>query len=78
MKRMLYALFLAGIPLFLPAAGLYAEEGRGAGEIPAEQDGISEEDRQVIRKIELLQLMELLKDMDLLAAETRADSEDKK
>jgi len=78
MKRMLYALFLAGIPLFLPAAGLYAEESRGAGEIPAEQDGISEEDRQVIRKIELLQLMELLKDMDLLAAETRADSEDKK
>jgi hypothetical protein len=77
MRRILYAFFLAGIPLFLPAAGL-AGASRGAEEFSAEKLEISEEDRQVIRKMELLQLMELLKDMDLLEGEIKADSEDKK
>ena len=77
MRRILYAFFLAGFSLFLPAAGL-AEESRGAEEISAEKLEISKEDRQVIRKMELLQLMELLKDMDLLEGEIKADSEDKK
>ncbi|WP_027715014.1 hypothetical protein [Desulfuromonas sp. TF] len=77
MRRILCALFLAGMPLLLPASGL-AEESRETEEISAEKLEISDEDRQVIRKMELLQLMELLKDMDLLEREIKADSEDKK
>lgn len=78
MRRTLCAFFLAGFSLFEPAPGLPAEENRAKEEPPAEEVEISSEDRQVIRRMELLQLMELLKDMELLEGETKDVSEDKK
>jgi hypothetical protein len=76
MRRLLCALFLAGFPLFLPATGL-AEENCGGEEKTAEKVEIGDEDRQVIRNMELLQLMELLKDMDLLEGKIQPVPEDK-
>jgi hypothetical protein len=78
MRRGLCALSLAGFSLFWPVAGLHGEENRAKGKPPAEDVEISSEDRQVIRRMELLQLMELLKDMELLEGEVKAVSEDKK
>jgi hypothetical protein len=78
MRRALCAFFLAAGPLFWPTAGLHAEEHRAKEEKPAKKVEISSEDRKVIRMMELLQRMELLKDLALLEGEIKAGSEDKK
>lgn len=78
MRRILCSLLLAGFPLLWPTAGTHAAENRDAGKKSPGKIAISDEDRQVIRKMELLQLMELLKDMDLLEGKIKVVSEDKK
>jgi hypothetical protein len=84
MRRRLCTLLLAGGILVPPAAGLHAATGRTPQEPPPKQDHpaqkaeISSEDRQVIRHMQLLALMDLLKDMPLLEGETKAMPEGKK
>jgi len=79
MRRMICVFFLAGFPLLWPGTGINAAESRGPEKKPVEKVEISDNDRQVIRQMEVLQLMELLKDMDLLEGKKiKAVSEDKK
>lgn len=78
MKQALCALFLTGCSLIWPAASLPAEETQPIKKEPAEKTGISSEDRQIIKRLELLELMEFLKDMELLEGEIRAVMEEKK
>lgn len=84
MRRKLCTLLLAGGILVPPATGLHAAERRTQQkqatrqEQPAAKAEISSEDRQVIQHMQLLALMDLLKDMPLLEGEAKTVSEGKK
>lgn len=78
MKQTLCALFLAGCSLLWPASNLLADENRPPEEESAETTRISSEDRQVIKRMELLELMKLLEDMELLEGEIKAVMEEEK
>ncbi len=78
MRRRLCTLLLAGSFLVLPVAGLHAEERQTKQEQPVKEAEISSEDRQVIRHMELLALMDLLKDMEILEGEKKVVPEEKK
>jgi len=78
MSRKICTLILAGVLLVLPVAGLHAAERKPKQEPPAKETKISSEDQQVIRQMELLSLMDMLKDMDILEAEPKAEPEVKK
>jgi hypothetical protein len=77
MKLRLCALILAGFTLPWPATGLHAEEKSPAQNKEAKNIAISKEDRQVIENMQLLALMDMLKDMDVLAGNNQAVPEDK-
>jgi len=76
MKPRLCALILAGFTLLWPATGVHAEEKRPAQNKEAKNSAISKEDRQVIENLQLLALMDMLKDMDVLAGNNQAVPED--
>ena len=78
MRWRLCAAFLAACSLWRAAPGLAAEEPRPQAKPQAQEAAISSEDRQVIKNMELLALLDLLKDMELLEAETKAVPEEKK
>ena len=78
MRRRLCAAFLAACSLWGAAPGLAAEEPQPQKKPPAQKAAISSEDRKVIKNMELLALLDLLKDMELLEAETKAVPEEKK
>ena len=54
------------------------QSGGSSAPPPAQKAEISSEDRQVIQHMQLLALMDLLKDMPLLEGETKAVPEEKK
>jgi hypothetical protein len=78
MRRRICTLLLAGGTLVLPAAGLHAKERQPTQEQPVKKAEISSEDRQVIQHMELLSLLNLLKDMEILKGEKKTVPEGKK
>ena len=78
MKWKLCAIVLAGCLLLAPLAAEAADAAQPRDEKPKQQQEISSEDRKVIQNLDLLALMDLLKDMDILEAAKTAVPEEKK
>jgi hypothetical protein len=78
MKRTLSAIFLSICLLFWSTTGAHAENVRTNEEKRIEKVKISDEDRQVIRMMELLTMMDFLKDMELMEGQKMAGTEDEK
>jgi hypothetical protein len=78
MKRTLFAIFLSVCLFFWSIARLHAEAARTNDEKHIEKVKISREDRQVIQNMELLTMMEFLKDMEIMEGKMAAAGEDKR
>ncbi|MFO7983991.1 MAG: hypothetical protein R6V08_11100 [Desulfuromonadales bacterium] len=76
MKQIFCALSLVLGFLLGPPSSLLAEGNRSTEEKPA--DKISSEDRQVIKRMEMLELINLLEDMELLEGQIKAVLEEDK
>jgi len=79
MKRTFLAIFIAISPFLWPINQLHAEESAGTNdEEHIKKVEISAEDRQVIQMMELLTMMDFLKDMELLEGRMKDNTEDRK
>jgi hypothetical protein len=76
MKQTLLAVFLSTSLLLGPITGAHAENIRTNEEKRIEKVKISEEDRQVIQLMELLTMMNFLKDMELMEGQKMAGTEE--
>jgi len=75
MKLTLFAIFLSISLLFWSITRVHAETTRTNDEKHIEKVKVSKEDRQVIQNMELLKMMEFLKDMDLMEGKVKAVGE---
>jgi len=80
MKRTLFAIFLSICLFFWSIARLHAEAGRtdDGKHIETENVKISREDRQVIQNMELLTMMEFLKDMEIMEGQMKVGEDKRK